>query len=149
LHIEVDQSVKIEQTSDDTVLAYSDSKQFAISIPAQVKRKALVYLRGRGWLGKRAVLSCFAVGLFLLLEGIASQVTLITIDQEYQGHEADIKTMLLRHMRRVGLELNPDVIRFERLGKKSRAHKRAWGVQRGKIAPDREVTVGEFLDVLK
>jgi len=149
MHIEVDQSVKIEQTSGDTILAYSDSKQFAILIPAQVKRKALVYLRGRGWFGKRAVLPCFAAGLFLLLKDIAGQVTLITIDQEYQGHEANIKTMLLRHMRRVGLELNPDVIRFGRLGKKSGAHKRAWGVQRGKIAPDHEVTVEEFLDVLK
>jgi len=149
LRIEVDQSVKIEQTSGDTVLAYSDSKQFAISIPAQVKRKALVYLRGRGWFGKRAVLPCFAAGLFLLLKDIAGHVTLIIIDQEYQGHEADIKTMLLRHMREVGLELDPEVITFERLGKKSRAHKQAWGVQRGKIAPDREVTVEEFLGVLK
>lgn len=149
MHIEVDQSVKIEQTFGDTVLAYSDAKQFAILIPAQVKRKALVHLRGRDWFGKRAVLPCFAAGLFLLLKDIASQVTLISIDQEYQGHEGDIKTMLLRHMRRVGLELNPDVIRFERLGRKSRAHKRAWGVQRGKIAPDREVTVEEFLDVLE
>jgi hypothetical protein len=85
----------------------------------------------------------------LLLKDIAGQATLITIDQEYQGHEADIKTMLLRYMRTVGLELDPDVIRFERLGKKSRAHKRAWGVQRGKMAPDHEVTVGEFLGVLK
>lgn len=149
MHIEVDQSVKIEQTSSDTILAYSDSKQFAISIPAQVKREALVYLRSRGWFGRRAVLPCFAAGLFLLLKDIAGQVTLITIDQEYQGHEADIKTMLLRHMRKIGLELSPDVIRFERLGKKSRAHKRAWGVQRGKIAPDHEVAVDEFLDVLK
>ena len=70
---------------------------------------------------------------------------MITIDKEYEGHEADIKAMLLHHMRRVGLELSPDVIRFERVGKKSRAHKRAWGVQRGKIAPDHEVTVEELL----
>jgi hypothetical protein len=149
MHIKVDQSVKIEQTSDDTVLAYADDKQFAILIPAQVKRRALVYLRGRGWFGKRAVLPCFAAGLFLLLQDIASQVTLITIDREYQGHEADIQAMLLRHMRQAGLEFSPDVIRFERLGKKSRAHQRAWGVQRGKITPDHEVTVEEFLEVFK
>jgi len=65
--LEVDQSIKIEQTSGDTVLALSNDQQYSIVIPARIKRKALAFLRPRGWYGRRAILACFAAGLFLLL----------------------------------------------------------------------------------
>lgn len=41
MEIEVDQSVKIEDTAGDTVLAFSNDVQRAIVIPAAVKREAL------------------------------------------------------------------------------------------------------------
>lgn len=47
MDVEVDQSTKIEQTSKDTVLAFSNDEQVAILIPAQVKRQALAYLKAR------------------------------------------------------------------------------------------------------
>jgi hypothetical protein len=34
--LEVDQSIKVEQTSEDTTLALSNDEQFAIVIPAHV-----------------------------------------------------------------------------------------------------------------
>jgi hypothetical protein len=146
--LRVDQSTKIEQTSGDTVLALSNNEQFAIVIPAHVKRKALALLRRRGWYGRRAILACFAAGLFLLLKQSRARFDLIMIDQEYEGHERDIKSMLLRCLRGVGIEIPAEMIAFGLVGKHSEVHRLAWAVCRGKRAPDHIVTLDEFLSAL-
>ena len=146
--LEVDQSIKIEQTSEDTVLALSNDQQFSIVIPAHIKRRAIVFLRQRGWYGRRAILACFVAGLFLLLKQSEARFDLIVIDQEYEGHERDIRGMLLRHLRKAGMEIPAERITFRRVGKQSGAHKLAWGVHRRKHTPDYTVTLDEFLDIL-
>ncbi len=146
--LEVDQSTKIEQTSRGTVLTLSNDQRFSIVIPACVKREALVFLRQRGWYGRRAILACFAAGLFLLLRQSRAEFDLIVIDQEYEGHERDIRGMLLRHLHSAGMEIPAERIAFGRVGKHSGAHRLAWAVHRGKRAPDYTVTLNEFLDIL-
>lgn len=146
--LEVDQSVKIKQTSGDTVLALSNDQEFSIVIPARVKRKAIVSLRQRGWYGRRAILACFAAGLFLLLRQSRAQSNLIVIDQEYEGHGRDIKGVLLRHLRSAGIGISANKITFGRVGKRSGAHQVAWAVHRGKRAPDYTTTLDEFLSIL-
>jgi len=146
--LEVDQSIKVEQTSEDTTLALSNDEQFAIVIPAHVKREAIVYLRQKGWYGQRAILACFAAGLFLLLRRSQAQSSLIVIDQEYEGHERNIKSILLRYLRCADIGIAEDVIAFGRVGKSSGAHRLAWAVHRGKCAPNHTVTLEEFLSVL-
>ena len=148
MRLEVDQSTKIEQTSRGTVLALSNDEQFSIVIPARVKREALVCLRRRGWYGRRAILACFSAGLFLLLRQSRVQIDLIVIDQEYEGHERDIRGMLLRHLRSAGMEVPAERIAFGQVGKHSGAHRLAWAVHRGKYAPDYTVTLDEFLSIL-
>ncbi len=148
-HGQIDQSVKIEQTSRDTVLAFSDDIQFAIRIPASVKREVLAVLRAKGKGAPTAQLMLFTAGLFLLLRDIAQDLVAVTIDQEYPGHEADIRGMLLRFFReRSGLQISKETIVFGQIGRRSRAHERAWRVHRGKVAPDHVVTMAELLDVL-
>ena len=95
--IEVDQSGKIE-TTQHTILAYSDGRRYAICIPSRVKRAMLAYLRRQGRSKPRAVIWLFAAGLFLLLHDVL-QVSRVTIDLEYAGHEADIRSMVLRSVR--------------------------------------------------
>ena len=56
----------------------------------------------------------------------------IIIDIEYSGHEAKIRNMLLQDARKMGLTLEAARIVFHPVGKKSSAHKLAWGTQRGK-----------------
>ena len=104
MDVEVDQSIKIEQTSKDTILAFSNDGQVAILIPAKVKRLVLAHLKARGKPAPVARLMLFSAGLCLLLREVAESLMTITIDQEYPGHEADIRGMLLRFLRKIGVE---------------------------------------------
>lgn len=149
MRIEVDQSGKIEQTAVNTVLAFSDGEQRTVLIPAQVKRQALTYLRGREKSRKSSVLLVFSAALFLLLKDIAEQMALVIIDREYEGHEATIRGRLLQSLREAGLQVHADAIAFGSVGKKSEAHYLAWRVNKGEISPDHQVTLSELLEVLQ
>jgi hypothetical protein len=61
--IQVDQSIKIEQTNQDTVLALANDEDFAVIIPASVKREALERLRSTKRNKKTVCLQLFAAGI--------------------------------------------------------------------------------------
>ena len=94
MKVKVDQSVKIEDTTGDIVLPFSNDVRRAI--PAAVKREALAHLRERGKSRKVTVLMVFAAGLSLLLRDVAESITLAVIDREYTGYNALIKNRLLQ-----------------------------------------------------
>jgi len=141
--IEVDQSGKIE-TAQDTILAYSDGRRYAICIPSRVKRAMLAYLRRQGRSKPRAVIWLFAAGLFVLLHDVL-QVSRVTIDLEYAGHEADIRSMVLRFARQQGLQVEAEAITFAAVGKQSGAHEQAIGVFRGHYKANRTITLSELM----
>jgi len=150
--IEVDQSNKIERIERDTVLALSDDRQYAIVIPAKVKRKVTFRLRRKGT-RKTIYLRLFAAGLFILLRAhladIIGRGEQIFIDAEYEGHESKIKGMLLRQVYAAGIRLPKEMVTFAPLGDRSGAHHVAWQVQRGKRAPDYRVSLEELLALLE
>jgi hypothetical protein len=145
MHIEVDQSVKIENTRADTVLAFADGESYAILIPAAVKRLCLVALRERRKLARIRVIRLFSAALFLLMEPHWNRIREVTIDIEYTGWEADIKAALVRHLRAKGLYMPEYGIHFRRIGKKSPAHKLALLVYRGGAEPNRRIAAEELL----
>ena len=149
MHVEVDQSGKIEDTATDTVLAFSNEADFAILIPAKVKRVCLRGLRNRGRVGKSIYWLVFATGLFLLLRDHVQKLPLVIVDVEYTGHSPAIKGHLLNLLRRTGLWVNPDSIRFRRIGRKSPAHAKAFFTHRGDIKPDRVIDAEEILREFK
>jgi len=146
-HIEVDQSSKLE-TPHDTILAYSNSRQSAIRIPSQAKRDILNHLRQQGKSNLRAVIWLFAAALFLLLRDVLEDVSRVTIDLEYYGYEADIKSTLLRLARNHGLNVEAEVITFAAVGKNSNAHLLAIGALRGQFKVDHVVTANELRALL-
>lgn len=149
MHIEVDQSGKIGDTSVPTILAFSNGESFAILISAPVKRECLQWLRRHKKLGKIVYLRLFAAALFLLLQDHLSYVTYITIDVEYPGHDHLIRGMLLEYIWRVLPAFGKEGIVFRRVGKKSGAHRRAYAVYRRESLPDRKIRTRALLALLR
>lgn len=130
MRIEIDQSGKIEFTGSDTVLAYSNQKQFSILIPSVVKRELIRKYRQRGKVNKIFFLKLFCAGLFLLVKEVFPRIEEIVIDVEYEGNESRIKNILLNHIRKTSPNFDENKIVFRRIGKKSNAHKIAIDVFR-------------------
>ena len=148
MHVEIDQSGRIEDTRVHTVLAFSDDIERAILIPARVKREAFRHLKEHYRIIKYPALKLFAVGLFLLLKPRLRQLRLITIDIEFEGHEGHIKGMLLSHIRRVDPGFPKERVAFRPIGKKSRAHLKALRVYRKEEMPDQVITLEKLLELL-
>ena len=148
MHVEVDQSGKVEDTRVDTVLAFSNGMNYTILIPAKVKRIVTKQLRGRGKTKRGITLLLFSACLFLLLRDHLEQIERVTIDVEYLGKDADIRGNLLYHVHRHGLMLHKDQIAFRQVGKRSSAHTRALAIYRGEYKPNRRITTDELLELL-
>jgi len=149
---EVDQSMHIERTQQDTILALSNAFRYTIRVPAAVKRAAIHFLRQKTKyrLSKRRItLQMFVAALYLLLKEYIVRLEQVTIDVEYVGHESEIKGMVLEYFHREGIHVPSDRIVFRQIGKDSRAHELAIRTYRGELAEDRRITEEEFLAVLK
>jgi hypothetical protein len=144
-HIEVDQSIRVEQMQGDTVLAFSDDVERTILIPAQVKRACQQELRVRGVKPGMIALRIFAAGILLLPEGQMECISSVTIDTEYEGKEGEIKGLLLRFILKWVPGFPKEAIAFQRIGKQSHAHVLAWETYKGQRKPDRRVTLRELL----
>ncbi|MBM3129914.1 MAG: hypothetical protein FJ009_14995 [Chloroflexi bacterium] len=144
-HIAVDQSIKVEQTNQSTVLAFSDGIQKTIVIPAEVKRDCQRTLRARGVKSRMIALRIFAAGLLVLLESQMRELASITIDTEYEGREGEIRSLVLRFVSRQAPNLSRRAIVFRQIGRQSAAHTLAWETHRGKRNPDHVVTLKELL----
>ena len=77
-------------------------------------------------------LKVFSAMLYLLLMPFLDQIGHILIDEEYPGHGADIRGMLLNHMRRDGFDFPKGNIAFGNIGKHSPAHELAYSVYKCK-----------------
>ncbi len=145
MRVEVDQSGKIGDTRVPTVLAFSDGESYAIMIPATVKRKCLHKLRQTGEAGTTLYLKLFIIGLYLLLKEHTRDITYVTIDVEYPGHEAKIKEHLLNLLRRAGITASEANFGFQYIGKKSKAHDKALSVFTGATRPDKTISFREIV----
>lgn len=149
MHIEVDQSGKIGNTKVPTVLAFSNAESYAILIPAAVKRECVKFLRRHYRQLRQPYMKLFAAALFLLLKGYVAKVSLVIVDEEYTGHEGTIKGMLLNHLRRIDPYFPTRGITFQRIGKQSAAHQKAYAVYVGDAEPDHEVRSEELIALLE
>ena len=145
--VEVDQSIKIEDPGD-TFLAFSDGISYAIKIPFSVKQKGLQALRSQGKPKKRANLLLFAACVFLLIENHLEQLQRVTVDNEYDGRQDDIKSFLLEYIRRKDPSFESERIEIREIGKKSPADQLARAVRRGKREVDKVISAGGLLAVV-
>jgi hypothetical protein len=145
MHVEIDQSIKVEYTSQATVLAFANGKTYTILISAQVKQRCLEHLRQRNIGVPRRQIRLFSAALFLLLREHMDEITTVTIDREYTGHDSQIKDHLVNLFRRTGRQIEADQIRFGNIGKKAAAHCVTIDTFRGRRKPDRIIGEKELL----
>lgn len=148
MHIEIDQSGKVEKTSTLTVLAFANHITKAVAISGPVKQACIEVLRKEGYNKQTFVFQIFAAGVFLLIEEHLHRLEHITIDTEYLGRDGDIKGILLNAILKVRSDYTKQQISFRQIGKKSGAHYKAYGVYTGKQPADRILTAPEILAVL-
>lgn len=142
---EVDQSNKIDRPGD-TVLVLTNDKDYTIRIPAKEKRAAIKAIRQRfERLSRKLIhIRLFTAALYYLIRELPPGA-LVTIDTEYTGHEASIKAILLYWLQQDRPDISPDDIAFGQVGKKSRAHKKALAIYRGKAKADRILKADDLL----
>ena len=135
MKIEIDQSIKIEQTSKDTIIGLSNKKTFTVLIKAKTKRKLQEEFRKRGK-PRLFVYRTFIAGVVLLLRyAKIDNLAQIVIDQEYFGNERVLTSMFLEMWSRY-FETIPE-ISFGRIGKKSNAHNISYLTMKGEYKANR------------
>lgn len=142
MNIEIDQSGKIENTNKDTVIAFSDDTSRSILIKARDKREIQKIFRKIGK-SRIFVYKLFSILIFLLIKRQLRKIDQIFIDNEYPGWEYLIKDYLLREIRRIKPDFEPESISFKEVGKKSRAHYMTRNIIHKKRDPDLKVGVKE------
>lgn len=120
MRIEIDQSIKIEQLSRDTIIALSNDIEFAVVIPSKVKRKLQQEFRKQGK-QKLFRYRTFIAGVVLLLQYAKfKNVPSVTLDREYAGQERILRSMFFEMWMLYHNE--PPHFEIMEIGKRSRAH---------------------------
>ena len=146
MHIEIDQSGKIEQLNMNSVIAFSNKNQYSVLISKEVKREVYKIYKGKV---KELGYRLFCVGVYFCLKEYIREKELITICCEYVGKENLIKSFLLDYLRKDYPAVDPKIIRFGMIGKKSNAHAVAIDVYRGNRRPNKILSLSEVEKWLK
>src|SRR3990167_4299054 len=104
MQIYVDQSGKVEYTSQDTVIAYSNAKRKSLVIRAEEKRKIQQMFREAG---KPTIFAfkTFALLVYLLIRDDVMDIGTVMIDREYVGKEWLVKQVLPHLWRKPGVSI--------------------------------------------
>lgn len=140
----IDQSGKIENTKNLTVVAYSADKSKSLKISAVEKRKLVKVLKITEERKKLITYELFATLVFILIK--SENIEELIIDIEYRGHEGSIKNFIKNYYSHINKKL-PD-ISFELITQKSPAHKVAIDTFRGIRKPDLVISAKEVLEYL-
>lgn len=133
MRIEVDMSGKIEQTDMYTVVAFSNNHQYAVLLPKELKRKLIGKYRKE----KQIILKLFVICVYYAIKDYLHQAELIVIDNEYEGKQNYIKSLLLDFIRNDYRNFDKNLIRIAHITKKSKAHEVASNVKRGFAKPQK------------
>ncbi|MBS3096651.1 hypothetical protein J4480_04385 [Candidatus Woesearchaeota archaeon] len=133
MRIEVDQSGKIEQTDMDTILAFSNNHQYAVLFTKDTKRELIKKYRKE----KQIILKLFVACVYYTIKDYLHQAELIIIDNEYDGKQNYIKSLLLDFIRKDYRDFDKNLIRIAHITKNSKAHEFAANVKRGFAKPQK------------
>ena len=144
MHIEIDQSGKIEDYLD-TVVAFRNKEQYTVLLKRKIKNEILTKYRNKY---KDIRYRLFAILIYFCIKNYLNRVQLIIIDNEYEKREIDIKKHLLRFIWKDHPNFDKELIKFSRIGKKSSAHRLAYQTFCGKLAPNKIITKNEVENLI-
>ncbi|MBU3905671.1 hypothetical protein KKC83_03160 [Patescibacteria group bacterium] len=133
---EVDQSIRIEQYTKDTIIAIANAEnEFSVVIPRKVKQILRDDLRQYN--PKKFTPIMFASGIVSAIEQSKLTVHELAIDIEYPGHEDLITEIILNTFPQI--EIN-----FIQIGKKSPAHYYAYGTHKKEKTADYAADINDI-----
>jgi hypothetical protein len=145
-NVEVDQSGRMEMSGDTTV-AVSNDFTATVRVTAKVKQEVREALRDRGVKPRMVMIWMFVGAILLAAREHLGTISRITIDDEYIGYEAEIRSLLLDRIRSLGHEVERDDVAINRIGKQSPAHRAAIRVTRRQARANSTPSAKELLEV--
>ncbi|MBP9690659.1 hypothetical protein KBD81_01120 [Candidatus Woesebacteria bacterium] len=133
MRVEIDQSGKIENTSQDTIIAFTNGVRKTIKITARDKRILQSRFREK-YQSRLYVYRTFTALIYLLVRDHLQQISILVIDIEYEGREKSLKEMILEYIRKDGK--NEPTIDFRRIGNRPPVHVLAYSTFTKKLKPD-------------
>lgn len=145
MHIQVDTGHRLDK-SGDTTFAFSNDIQKVIRLKQRDRDQCLQALKGSK-LSKE--LRILAACIYLLIQDHLDDLANIIIDNEYDGHQGDIKRHLLNLIKtHTDPYFEDSKIQVEEVGKKSKVHKLAWKTYRKEHRADKNIQAQEILNLL-
>jgi hypothetical protein len=143
--LQIDQSGKIEDTTKDTVIAFSNSISESVFVSKKIKRQVQEYFRK---IGKPELFvdKTFSIVIYYLICNL-KPIQNITIDLEYPGRDKFISSIIL-DLLKANKKL-PHDINFARIGNKPKAHYAAKNVFDKKKEPTKILSLREILSKQK
>lgn len=140
---EVDQSIKVERTNQDTIIGIATKgKEFTAAIPGKVKRQLQIEF-GRAGQPRLFVYRTFITAVVITLQKSGwKNITDVVIDVEYSGHERRLRSIFLEMWSRFSDSV-PDIT-FREIGKRSPAHQACYAVTIGDAKPNIILKFGEL-----
>jgi hypothetical protein len=145
-NVEVDQSGQMEMSGDTTV-AVSNGFTTTVRVTGKVKQDVREALLDRGVKPKMVMIRMFVGAILLAAREHLGSISGITIDEEYIGYEAVIKSLLLVRIRALDHEVNRDDVAITRVGKRSPAHREAIRVTLQQASANMTPSAEELLEV--
>ena len=135
--VEVDQSVRVEELTRDTILALANKEfAYAVRLPRRVKRQLHEIFR-LGGIRKKFGPWVFAAAVVKLMEKANVKISEIIVDIEYSGYEREILTIIQ--------QVYPNLyISFTSIGKNSPAHEKAYFAFQGKESAEFTLRYTDF-----
>ncbi len=142
MKIEINQSIKVEQTDKDTIIGLANEETLTVLINRKIKRKLQEEFR------KQGKPRLFVYRTFIAWTKLAFRyakirnISKIVIDEEYYGKDKMLKSMFLEMWSRYFTEV-PE-ISFEKIGKKSKVHEICYLTMKRKYKPNKIINFEEI-----
>lgn len=136
---QIDQSIKIENTSKSTYIALTNGTQAIYSINAYDKQELKKYFRK---LNKPLLFKLFTFSVICAKAIDSLKPDQVYIDREYVSHERNIKSIILLIFRLQDHET--PIIHFSNIGKSSPAHLKAYQAMKSKKS-DKKISSAEVI----